>query len=93
MNPLSNPAHLHALLAGDADADVGRLDHGDVVGAVADGERVHLELLLDDAHDVRLLQRRRPAAQHGAAVRRQLQEQVLELYGRIPSTFYDFFTH
>ena len=69
------------------------LGHLDSVGAVADGERVHLELLLDDAHDVRLLQRRRPAAQHGAAVRRQLQEQVLELYGRISSTFQDFFTH
>ena len=71
------PTYLHALLSRDADADVRGLDHGDVVGAVADGERVHPQLLLDDAHDVRLLQRRRPAAQHRAAVRRQLQEQVL----------------
>ena len=39
---------LQALVAGDADADVGFLDHGHVVGAVADGQadvaRVRLDL-------------------------------------------------
>ena len=39
---------MQALVAGDADADVGFLDHGHVVGAVADGQadvaRVRLDL-------------------------------------------------
>ena len=46
---------LHALLAGDSDTNVRRLDHGHVVGPVADGQCVHLELLLHYPHDVSLL--------------------------------------
>ena len=43
--------------AGDADADVGGLDHADVVDAVADGQEVRLLVLLDELDDERLLER------------------------------------
>ena len=45
---------LQPLVSGDADADVGRLYHGHVVGTVANGQRVHLEVLLDDPNNVGL---------------------------------------
>lgn len=48
---------LPALEATDADANVGGLDHADVVGAVADGQRAGLVLLLDERHHLGLLQR------------------------------------
>jgi hypothetical protein len=49
---------LQALDAGDADADVGGLDHRDVVGAVANGEEDGLAVLLDELDHQGLLQRR-----------------------------------
>ena len=55
---------LQPLVSGDADADVGLLDHGDVVGAVADGERDGVPALLHQLHHLRLLDRRDAAADH-----------------------------
>jgi hypothetical protein len=42
----------HALLNEEADADVGCFDHGDVVGAVADGEGHFVETSADWGDDV-----------------------------------------
>ena len=54
---------LHPLLPRDADADVGRLDHRHVVGAVADGERHGaLDRVAHQRDDLRLLRRRAPVA-------------------------------
>ncbi|KAJ2864202.1 hypothetical protein GGH94_003066 [Coemansia aciculifera] len=66
---------LQPLLAADANADVGLLDHADVVGAVADGQAQRAQAVLDEPHDQRLLQRRHAAAQHGLAPHRQVQQQ------------------
>ena len=57
---------LQPLVAGYADADVGLLDHGDVVGAVADGQRdlVANSAFLHHLHYLRLLHRRDAAADH-----------------------------
>ena len=46
---------LHPLLATDPDPDVRGLDHRDVIGAVPDGQRVHLELLLHYPNQVGFL--------------------------------------
>eukprot|EP00961_Rhodomonas_salina_P087105 1171630-Rhodomonas_salina.3 len=60
---------LEALVAADADADVGLGDHGHVVGAVADGERhgLGLHAVAHHAHDLPLLVRRDPARDHRLA--------------------------
>ena len=57
---------LQPLVSGDADADVGLLDHGDVVGAVADGQRDLManSAFLHHLHYLRLLHRRDAAADH-----------------------------
>ena len=39
----------------DTDTDVGGLNHGDVVGTVADGETHDAEAILDEVDDLRLL--------------------------------------
>jgi hypothetical protein len=68
---------LQTLLSRNADADVGRLDHRDVVGAVADGERHDAEVVLDEVDNLRLLQGRDATADDGVAARRQLKQKVL----------------
>ena len=57
---------LQPLVAGDADTDVGLLDHSDVVGAVADGQGYLMtnRALLYHLHHLGLLDRRDPAADH-----------------------------
>ena len=49
---------MQSLVARDADADVGFLDHGDVVGAVTDRQtdvlRVGLNLLAEEEHHVEI---------------------------------------
>lgn len=65
---------LHSLLAGDADTDVGRLNHGHVVGSVADGQRDRLLHALNQLHHQRLLQRSDAATNHSLALRRHLNE-------------------
>jgi len=54
---VGRPSGLQALVTRDTNADVRRLDHRDVVSAVADGEEDGLEVLLDELDDERLLQR------------------------------------
>ena len=57
---------LQPLVAGDADADVGLLDHCDVVSTVADGQRDLManSAFLHHLHNLRLLDRRYAAADH-----------------------------
>lgn len=69
---------LRAFEAGDADADVRLLDHRDVVGTVANGERHGVLALLDELDRERLLARRDAAAHDGVALRRQVEEHGLE---------------
>ena len=69
---------LHALLPRDADADVRRLDHAHVVGAVADGQR-DLTAVLDQLGHERLLQRGDAATHDGGAPAAQLQEPRREI--------------
>jgi hypothetical protein len=75
---------LHTLLAADANADVGFLDHRHVVGAVSNGERadrhavlVHGHTLLDELHHFSLLVRRHTTGHHGLTALRELQQHVL----------------
>lgn len=49
---------LHALLPGYADTDVGHLNHGHIVGTVADGQRAEVQFLLDDLDQIGLLEGR-----------------------------------
>lgn len=53
---------LLAFVAHDADADLGLLDHGDVVAAIADCQGDDLEVLLDELDDLGLLVGSGPAA-------------------------------
>lgn len=57
-------AGLPALLAHDAHADVGGLDHRDVVAAVADAAHALLGVLLDELGHLGLLRRGAPARHH-----------------------------
>lgn len=55
---ISAPRRLKTLNPTDANADVRRLDHGDVVGTVADGQQDCFEISLDELDDQRFLQGR-----------------------------------
>ena len=70
---------LPTFLAGDADADVGLLDHGHVVGAVADRQRHDVEAVLDQPHDGGLLARTDATAEDGLASLAEQQELLTEL--------------
>ncbi len=65
---------LHALLPGHADADVGPLYHGHVVGAVANGQGDRLGALDDKLDDLGLLDGGDSAADDGAARDAQVEE-------------------
>lgn len=52
---VGRPGSLETFMARDPDADVGSLDHRDVVRAVADREQDRFEVLLDELDDERLL--------------------------------------
>ena len=58
----------HPLFAGYADANIRRLYHGDIVGAIANREHNMIagSRLLDELDDLRLLRRRHTAADDGA---------------------------
>ena len=64
----------HALLAEEADSDVGGFDHRYVVGAVADGERDLFQPFSDYAHHFCLLDGQQAAADHGLAVLGQVRQ-------------------
>lgn len=68
---------LKSFFSCDADADIGGLDHRDVVGAVTDSEAHGSETVLDKADDEGLLERRGTAADDGAAPSRELEEDLL----------------
>lgn len=70
---------LQALVARDADADARLLDHGHVVGAVADGQRHLARLLRHRVHHLRLLAGRHPAADHRPALEAQQQKVLLQV--------------
>ncbi len=72
---------LHAFLTRNAHADVRRFDHGDVIGAVADGQRHRLLVLFDELDHEGLLKRRHAAADDGVAALGHLQEKQLHLFG------------
>mmetsp|Transcript_30475 Transcript_30475/g.78829 ORF Transcript_30475/g.78829 Transcript_30475/m.78829 type:complete len:249 (-) Transcript_30475:313-1059(-) len=67
------------LAPADAAPDVRRLDHADVVGAVADGEGHSAHVLLHHVSHQRLLARRHAAAHDAEALRAQLHEQGARL--------------
>eukprot|EP00047_Mylnosiga_fluctuans_P014814 m.41369 g.41369 ORF g.41369 m.41369 type:complete len:493 (-) comp5665_c0_seq2:2098-3576(-) len=73
---------LTALEARDADTDMGRLDHADVVGAITDCKRDCMLAVLDQLDDLRLLKGRHAAAHHGRATRRDADEHIGDL--RLP---------
>lgn len=72
---------LEPLLAADADADLGALDHPDVVGAVADRERHGRggDARAHHLHDERLLLRGHAARDDGLAAARDGQQRVLRV--------------
>jgi len=53
---ISTPRRLKTLNPTDANADVRRLDHGDVIGTVADSQQDCFEVALDELDDQRFLQ-------------------------------------
>eukprot|EP01136_Pigoraptor_vietnamica_P044383 Opistho-1_new@21063 len=66
-------------MSADADTNVRRLYHANVVGAVANRERDGLLVHLDELHDERLLKGTHAAAYHARTPRRGLQEALLQL--------------
>lgn len=71
---------LQTLHAADTDADVGSLDHGDIVCSVTDGEQNRLLLVfLDQLYHQGLLQRRHAAADDCLAHDGEVEEQLLEV--------------
>lgn len=58
---------LQAFDTADTNADMGRLNHGHIVGTIANGEQDGLVVLFDEFDDERLLERRDTAADDGLA--------------------------
>ena len=56
--------YLHALLATDSNSNVGRFDHGNVVGSITNRERDGLFVLFDQIDHHGLLEGSHPAANH-----------------------------
>jgi len=67
---------LQTLVARDADANMGSLNHRHIVGAVSNGEQDGLEVLLDELDDEGLLQRRHTAAHDRLAHDGELEERL-----------------
>ncbi len=68
---------LSTLLADKADANVGRLDHRDVVATVSNGADDGLGVRLEEFGDARLLGGRGAANDHGGTLANQVEEFVL----------------
>jgi hypothetical protein len=66
---VGRPRRLETFDARDADANVRCLNHGHVVGAVADGKQDRFGIVLDELDNERLLQRRDSAADDGLSRR------------------------
>lgn len=75
---LTVSAKVGRALTGDADADMSGLDHGDVVSAVADGERDGLLVPLDEVDHHRLLKRRHSTAHYRLALTADIQERPFQ---------------
>jgi hypothetical protein len=67
---------LKTFLSRDADSDIGRLDHRDVVGSVSDGEGHDAKVVLDEVDNLSFLERRDSAADDGVAAGGELEEEV-----------------
>jgi hypothetical protein len=66
---------LETLLARDTHANVSRLDHAHVVGAVSDRERHHAEAVFDQSDHLRFLAGRDTASDDSLAAGRELDEE------------------
>ncbi|KAH6605615.1 hypothetical protein Trco_004768 [Trichoderma cornu-damae] len=76
---------LPALDTGNAHADIGLLDHGDVVGAVTNGQGHDIQSVLDHGHDRGLLRRADAAAQDGPALLAEEEELLHQAIVQGPS--------
>lgn len=67
---------LQTLFARNTNADVGRLDHADIVGTITNGECHRADAFLDEANDEGFLQWRHSTTNDSFAKNRQAKQQA-----------------